>query len=242
MSERVSPGRRDMTGEVRFRVPIVIVLPIVALVLIGLATFGFSRLLLALEGGAATTLALLMAANVLGACSFVALRPETARRRWAELLAVILYPILIGIAIVATGAFGEEEAADAPAAEAPAGGGGGAAGNTIVASGIAFQTEEITATAGEEVSGTLANEDSVDHNIAFFNSEDETSDPGNAFYTSETAGAQSEVEFSFAAPDEPGDYPFVCDFHPTTMTGTLVVEDGGGGGSKGDGTRGGGDD
>ncbi|MGH2825970.1 MAG: cupredoxin domain-containing protein, partial [Actinomycetota bacterium] len=92
------------------------------------------------------------------------------------------------------------------------------------------ETDELTGEAGGTVSGTLDNQDSVEHNIAFYMSEEETSDPSAAFFTSETATAGSSVDFEFDAPKEPGDYPFVCDFHPTTMTGTLTVEGGGGGG------------
>lgn len=223
--------RPGMSGEVRFRVPLVVVLPIAALLVIGGLAFGFSRILLSLEPEAATALALVMAANVLGACAFYALRPDTARRRWPELAAVVLYPLLIGIAVAQTGFLDAEEAA-------PAGGGGETApagDNTIVAANTAFETEELTATAGEKVSGTLENEDAAEHNIAFYETEEDTSSPDTALFTSETAGSGASVQFEFDAPGEPGDYPFVCDFHPTTMTGTLVVEEGGSGEGSGGG-------
>jgi plastocyanin len=148
----------------------------------------------------------------------------------------LLIPILVIGFVIANRESGGETTGTTETANAggETGGEPGGGGNTIVASGIAFDVDEIMGQAGEEVTGTLVNEDSVIHNIAFFNSEEETSDPGNAFYTSEDAQGGSEVEFNFTAPDEPGDYPFVCDYHPGTMTGTLVVEggsgDGGGGG------------
>ena len=230
-------NRSGMSGEVRFRVPLVVVLPLAALLVIGALAFGFSRILLSLEPEAATALALVMAANVLGACAFYALRPDTARRRWPELAAVVVYPLLIGIAVAQTGFLDAEEAA-------PAGGGGETAApagdNTIVAANTSFETDEITATAGEKVSGTLENEDSIDHNIAFYETEEDTSSPDSALFTSETAGGGASVPFEFDAPGEPGDYPFVCDFHPTTMTGALVVEESGGGGGSGEGSGGGG--
>ena len=233
-----SHNQQGMSGEVRFRVPLVVVLPIAALLVIGGLAFGFSRILLSLEPEAATALALVMAANVLGACAFYALRPDTARRRWPELAAVVVYPLLIGIAVAQTGFLDAEEAA-------PAGGGGEtsapAGDNTIVAANTAFETDELTAAAGEKVSGTLENEDSVDHNIAFYETEEDISNPDSALFTSDTAGSGASVPFEFDSPEEPGDYPFVCDFHPTTMTGTLVVEPGGGGGgSGGEGSGGGG--
>jgi len=147
-------NRPGMSGEVRFKVPLVVVLPIAALLVIGGLAFGFSRILLSLEPEAATALALVMAANVLGACAFYALRPDTARRRWPELAAVVLYPVLIGIAVAQTGFLDAEEAA-------PTAGGGETAApagdNTIVAANTAFETDEITAAAGEQVSGTLEN-------------------------------------------------------------------------------------
>jgi plastocyanin len=228
-----TPPQTGMSGEVRFKVPLAVVLPLAALLVIGLLAVGFALILLSLEPAAATTLALVMAANVLGACAFYALRPDTARRRWPELAAVVLYPLLIGIAVAQTGFLSEEEAeGGGGGTEAPAPGGG----TTVVAQNTAFDVEEITVGAGEDYTGTLENADSVVHNIAFYESEEDTSDPEAAFYTSDDAGGGESVEFEFPAPDEPGDFPFLCDYHPTTMTGTLVVEEGGGdGGGAGEG-------
>lgn len=234
-----TPPETGMSGEVRLKIPLVVVLPLAALLVIGLLAVGFALILLSLEPAAATTLALIMAVNVLGACAYYALRPDSARRRWPELAAVVLYPLLIGVAVAQTGFLSEEEVGGGGGGEpAPPGGGGG---TTIVAQNVSWDVDEITVGAGEEYTGTLDNQDSVVHNIAFYEAEEDTSDPGAAFYTSDDAAAGESIEFTVTAPGDPGDYPFLCDYHPTTMTGTLVVEEGGGGGGGGGGSGEGGD-
>jgi len=226
-----TPPETGMSGEVRLKIPLIVVLPLAALLVIGLLAVGFALVLLSLEPAAATTLALVMAVNVLGACAYYALRPDTARRRWPELAAVVLYPLLIGVAVAQTGFLSEEEAGGNGGGEpAPPAAGGG---TTVVAQNVSWDADEITVGTGEEYTGTLENDDSVVHNIAFYESEEDRSDPGAAFYTSDDAPPGESVEFSVTAPDDPGDYPFLCDYHPTTMTGTLVVEEGGGGGGGG---------
>ena len=148
----------------------------------------------------------------------------------------LLIPLLVIGFLIVNGNDAETTEGGEPApAEEPSGGGEAGGPNTIVAADVSFETDELEAEAGADVGGTLDNQDSVDHNIAFYMSEDETSDPSAAFYTSDTAAAGSSVDLEFTAPEEQGDYPFVCDFHPTTMTGTLVVSGGGGGGGGGGG-------
>jgi plastocyanin len=147
----------------------------------------------------------------------------------------LLIPLLVIGFLIVNGNDGETTEGGGSQAEEPSGGAGAGGPNTVVAADVSFETDELEAEAGGKFTGTLDNQDSVEHNIAFYMSEDETSDPPAAFYTSDTAAAGSSVDFEFTAPEKPGDYPFVCDFHPTTMTGTLVVSGGGGGGGEGEG-------
>src|SRR3712207_5600446 len=103
-------ARPDLSGEVRFRVPLVFAIPVSAVLVIGLVAFGFSRILLGLESKeGATALAIVMAANVLAASAYFAMRPRLQRASVVELLVVALYPVVIGIALWQTGILAEEE-------------------------------------------------------------------------------------------------------------------------------------
>ena len=214
-------NRSDLSGEVRFRVPLVLVIPLVSLAIIGLAIFGFSRVLLSLTHEAATTIAIIMAINILGACAFLALRPDVARGAALELGLVALYPVLIAVIIAQTGVL---EPAEGAAAEEQTETAAPSAENAIVAEGTAWSPPNptIELTAGEPTDYTLENRDSVEHNMAIYPSEEEASDPGNALFTSPDAEGGATEEFTIDPLDK-GDYYFICDYHPT-MTGTVVAQ------------------
>jgi plastocyanin len=88
-------------------------------------------------------------------------------------------------------------------AESPA-----AAGSTITISGMAFG-EPLTVAPGATI--TIVNKDTVEHSV--------TSKPDAGFSTDVDGGEQK----TFTAPTQPGDYPFICKYHPN-MKGTLTVK------------------
>jgi plastocyanin len=204
----------SMSSEVRFNVPLPFVIPFGALLLIGLITFGMSRILLSVPKEVAVIVAIAIAANVLIACAFIASRPDTARRTWPELTMVFLYPILIGVVLslmnLGTGHSAGEEAG---AHEA----GGAAAANSVSAEGVQFNTDELTLSAGEETELEFSNADTVQHNIAIYEEEG-----GADLFVGDIIGAAAETTYSIP-PLDAGEYYFQCDVHPG-MNGTVVVE------------------
>lgn len=213
------PGARpDLMEEVRVRLPLPLVIPLGALVVIAALAIGFSRILLAVPKDAAVAIALVMSINVLGACAFVALRPTEARRAWPELLVVVLYPVLIGIVIAETG-IGEEEAS-AEAASATSEGEQPAAGGVtteVTAADVKFSTDQITLKADEETALDFTNEDSVQHNISIY-----VEEGGKDLFSGEIISAAT-VTYQIPPLDK-GRYYFQCDVHPDSMFGDVVVE------------------
>ena len=211
-----------LVGEVRFRVPLPILIPLAAVALIALVTIGFSRVLLAIPPEAATAIAFAVALNVLIACAVVALRPRLSRAAMAELAIVVIYPILIGIVIAVLGigegeAGGEGEAAAEQ--QAPVQSGPVASGDTMVAEGLEFSSDEIRLQAGEDATIELDNRDTSQHNIAIYEDDSAAQD----IFVGDAVTGDS-ITYEFTAPEDPGTYFFRCDFHPTTMTGDVVVE------------------
>jgi plastocyanin len=213
-----SPPRTDpMLGEVRFRVPLPVLIPLAAVIAIALITIGFSRVLLALPKEAATVVALVTAANVLGAFAVIALRPRMSQASLVELAVVVLYPVIIGIAIAQLG-IGEEGEAAAEAAPAPQ---VAAAEGTVVAENVQFNTDTIELQAGEEASIPFQNADSVQHNIAIYETAQDAEAQENPIFRGEVITA-SETTYEFPAPPK-GEYVFHCDIHPS-MGGQVIVQ------------------
>lgn len=80
---------------------------------------------------------------------------------------------------------------------------------TITMENFAFSPANPEVRAGEKI--TVVNKDSAAHTV--------TATEGDDFDTGSISGGKSGT---FTAPTEPGEYDFVCTFHPN-MTGTLIV-------------------
>jgi plastocyanin len=87
----------------------------------------------------------------------------------------------------------------------------------ISAANLEFNVTTIQATAGEDFTITLVNDDTAPHNISILSAEG-----GDELAVGPTADGGQTVETTVTAL-EPGTYYFQCDIHPE-MNGTLVVE------------------
>ncbi|MDQ3915555.1 MAG: cupredoxin domain-containing protein [Actinomycetota bacterium] len=215
--------RPDLTTEVRFKIPLPLVIPLGALAVIALVAVGFSRILLAVPKEAATMLAIVAAANVLGAFAYAALRPRMQPVTMAELAIIVLYPVIIGIAIAQFDAFGSEHdtsLAEEAGAGAVAEGAGVPAGptTTIVAEGSKFDIDQMLLEAKKPVSLEFENRDSLQHNVAIY--EDDSA--AAALFKGEIIAGPDTITYEFDAPPK-GEYYFRCDVHPD-MDGTVTVE------------------
>lgn len=220
MSRNTDP----MLGEVRFRVPLPVLIPLAAVVVIGLLTFGFSRVLLAIPPEAATAVATVTSLNILGACAVLALRPGMSRNATIELAVVVLYPVIIGIALTQVNIGTEEHAGEAPPPANESEGeasGPVTSGGTLVAEGVQFSTDAIELQSGEQVSLTLDNRDSAPHNFAIYENDADAEAQENAIFQGENVTGSS-TTYEFEAPPG-GEYPFQCDIHPD-MNGTVTVQ------------------
>ena len=220
-----NPAQRDpMVGEVRFRVPLPILIPLAAVAVIALVTIGLSRVLLAIPPEAATAVAVVTAANVLGACAIVALRPRLSQASLVELAIVVLYPVLIGI-VIATLNVGEaaEEGSEAPAQEQQQQAAGPVTdGGTIVAEGTTFTSDTIELEANKEATITLDNQDSVLHDLAIYETPEDASGQSNPLFDGEDVSTGQHPQT--IPPLDKGEFVFQCDLHPSTMNGTVTVE------------------
>ena len=92
---------------------------------------------------------------------------------------------------------------------------------TVTAAGMAFDTNSITVSAGAHVTITFQNNDNgIPHNMAFYTSSAATT----IIYQGARTTGVSTVTYTFDAPTTPGTYFFRCDVHPTTMTGSFIVQ------------------
>jgi plastocyanin len=189
-----------------------ILLPVGALVVIGLVLFGFSRILLGISHTAATVVALITATAVVGVAAYAASRERLTGAALFPMVGAIAGVALLagGVAIVAVGPQTEGEGEGITVAlTAPE----GAAAKGFEPTSLSFQKDTPTSLAFD-------NQDpSVQHNVVIFEGEDTSAAP--VFEGELVTGPQ---KFTYAVPGLPeGAYVFHCAVHPSTMTGTIDV-------------------
>jgi plastocyanin len=89
----------------------------------------------------------------------------------------------------------------------------------LVAQNMAFNKSTITVPAGASVTMNFDNKDSIPHNFALYTDSSATT----SIFVG-TIITSSKTTYTFTAPSTPGNYFFRCDVHPTSMTGTFIVE------------------
>ena len=203
-----------------------ILVPLGALVVIGLALFGFSRVLLSVTHHAATAVALGAAVAIMAIASFVATRKKVSSSSLAGLALGVVGACMVigGVAIVA---IGPEKVVVVVKAQvlgliAPPG-----------ASASGFGSSTLSAVAGKPIQIVLDNQEAgVSHNVAVYAS-DPVKDPSAALLGSATpVPGPAKLTVPVQALSA-GSYFFRCDVHPLTMHGVLTVAAGTGGAGGG---------
>ena len=137
----------------------------------------------------------------------------------------VVHPQMTGEIEVAPGAPGGEPGGPGggtgggpPGGGAPGDGApGGAEPATVVAQGIAFDTDTISLPADQPSTLTFDNRDTVPHNIAIY-TDDSLSE---ALFQGEIVTGPATAQYEIP-PEPAGEYYFHCDVHPT-MNGTVTV-------------------
>jgi plastocyanin len=92
----------------------------------------------------------------------------------------------------------------------------------LVAQGMAFNVSTITVSAGAAVTINFNNQDSgIPHNFSLYTN---SSASPPALFQGQIITGPATMTYTFTAPAQPGTYFFRCDIHPTTMTGSFVVQ------------------
>lgn len=233
-----------MRRETLDRAILPVAIPVAAILGIVFFVFFFSRILLAVEPIFATLIALGLALNILTACALLAVLPGL---RTAVVVGAVAFAAVLlgGAGVVAMAVSPEarleagherpEKGTEGGGAETPVPGGGGPGGPTCKPSGTkltitapngalssGFDTTCLAAPADKAFTVEFANEDSVVHDWALYRDSSATEQLGGGSVDEPVAGGESKTYEVDAL--EAGEYFYRCDFHPTVMMGTFVVQ------------------
>lgn len=204
--------------------------PVGAILFIGAVVWSLSRVLLAVDKNQAVVVALLVAVEILVACTVLALVPSIKGRALAlGLAAAFLVVAAGGVAGWQVGEHPLEHEATGVGEGATEGEHGGGHEDAIVAippgavevaaERSAFDTKTIALDASKDESAiAFTNQDPDQHNIAIYT---DASASSAIFKGATVAGPNETAIYEFATPAA-GAYFFRCDFHPF-MNGTVNV-------------------
>jgi len=141
-----------------------------------------------------------------------------ARAPWLSVL-YLLIPLVVIAFLIANGPTDTGPTTEPPSANG--GGGGGVATNSMVAEGTEFDADTIRLAPNKETDFEIENRDTVVHNLAIFQTEEEAADPASALFKGPdiTAGATDSFPID---PLKKGELFFNCSYH-ANMNGTVEV-------------------
>jgi plastocyanin len=210
MQERSDP---NVVREMRIKLPLPLVIPVAALVLIAALTIGLSRILLNVPSEAAVIIALAVALDILGSAAYLAARPRPSPGTLAELMMVALFPVVIGIVLTQinfSSAESKRGGARPPAAVTSTA--------TLVANNVAFEEKTVTVVGTKGFTIHFDNKDSTTHNFAIYDKQG-----GKELFKGDVITGPNTTDYQ-VKPLKAGTYYFQCDIHPTSMNGSLTVK------------------
>lgn len=203
----------ERQGHARQSPVLPIVLPIAIMLIIGLVLFGFSRVLLSVSAGAATLVALIVAASIMAVATTVASRSRLSNGSLFSMIGAVAGIAMLagGVAIVAIGT-GEETGPEPQKVllAAPEG---------AAVSGFAQTTLQVEA--DRPIALDLDNQDpGVPHNVEIFGEDPADNPQATPLFSGALVTGPVRTTYD-VPPLAAGTYFFRCMVHPTTMTGTI---------------------
>ena len=205
-----SPERR---GRARQSLVLPVMLPIAIMVIIGLVLFGFSRVLLSVSAGAATLVALIVAASIMVVATIVASRSRLSNGSLFSMVGAVAGIAMLagGVAIVVIGT-GEETGPEPLQVllTAPEG-----------AASTGFVQTTLQVEADRPTDLDFDNQDpGVQHNVAIFEADPADDPQATPLFSGALVTGPMKTTYNVPALGA-GTYFFRCIVHPSTMTGTI---------------------
>jgi plastocyanin len=194
-----------------------ILIPVGALLVIGIVLYSFSRVLLSVKPHAATATALIAAAGTMAVAAFVASRKRVTGAALGAFVGAAAGIAMLagGVAIAVIGPPEKEVEGAQVTLAAPEG-----------AASDGFSTDALQVPANAPIDLEFDNEDpGVGHNVQIFDGPD---DSAASLFDGEVITGPDKTTYP-VPPLPEGKYFFHCKIHPTTMTGTIEATKGAGG-------------